>query len=488
MESRRTAPLIVLLTLLLAACGRSSDGPLEAAFIDSPAALHASGVRMSAGAQHLRGATDAGLVALDERGEVIPALADRWIVTEDGLSFIFRLRDGTWPDGRSLTAESVRNELRRQIASLRGTSLGLDLSAISEVRAMAGRVVEIRLSAPVPMLLQLLAQPELTLRRGGGGMGPMRLERRDDTALLTMKPPRERGEPETADWQAWVRPVRLSPMPEAEAIAAFYDGELDLVLGGRLSALPLVDTGPLSRGTVRLDPVIGLFGMRVNRAAGFLASPENREVLSLALDRAALVAPFGVGGWADTTRIVPPALAGDQAAERWADLAIEDRRAAAAARVAAWRAASGQGAPLLTLAIDRSPGENALLAQLAAQYATVGITLARAPEGRPADLALVDQPARYAGAHWFLNQFSCSLRRGMCSSTADALVRDALAASDPAERARLQSAAEAELTRANVYVPFGSPMRFALVRGTVDGFAPNAWGYHPLPALAVIPR
>src|SRR5690606_41450711 len=49
------------------------------------------------------------------------------------------------------------------------SSLGLDLAPISEVRAMAGRVIEIRLSNPVPMLLQLLAQPELTLSRGGAG-------------------------------------------------------------------------------------------------------------------------------------------------------------------------------------------------------------------------------------------------------------------------------------------------------------------------------
>ena len=48
--------------------------------------------------------------------------------------------------------------------------------------------------------------------------------------------------------------------------------------------------------------------------------------------------------------------------------------------------------------------------------------------------------------------------------------------------------AEAELTLANVYIPFGSPLRFSLVRGDVEGFAGNPWAFHPLPALAVIPR
>jgi hypothetical protein len=38
----------------------------------------------------------------------------------------------------------------------------------------------------------------------------------------------------------------------------------------RIDALPLADTGPLSRGTVRLDPALGLFGLQVRRAEGLL--------------------------------------------------------------------------------------------------------------------------------------------------------------------------------------------------------------------------
>src|SRR5689334_16269732 len=116
----------VLAALALAACGRN-DGAVEVAFIDTPEQLFASGVRLSPGAQHLRAATGAGLVTLDAQGEAIPALADRWIVTDSGRSFIFRLRDGAWPDGRELTAESARAALVEALRALRGTSLGLDL-------------------------------------------------------------------------------------------------------------------------------------------------------------------------------------------------------------------------------------------------------------------------------------------------------------------------------------------------------------------------
>src|SRR5690606_2382510 len=222
------------------------------AFIDTPEGLFGGGVRLSAGGQHVHAATGAGLVALNAQGEVIPALADRWIVTDDGRSFIFRLRDGTWPDGEELTAESVRAALRGAIRALDGTSLGLDLAPIDEVRAMAGRVVEIRLSTAVPMLLQLLAQPELTLARGtgeAGGAGDMVLARDGAIGVLAMKPPAARGIPEQEDWRRYVRPVTLRAASAEEAVALFDSGQADLVLGGRIGTLPLVDTGPLSRGT-----------------------------------------------------------------------------------------------------------------------------------------------------------------------------------------------------------------------------------------------
>src|SRR5918993_2212938 len=225
--------LLPLLALALGGCWRSDDGAVAVAFIDTPDNLFADGVRLSPSAQHVRAATSAGLVTLDAQGDVIPALADRWIITEDGLSFIFRLRDGTWPDGRELTAESARAALRETIRALDGTSLGLDLAPISEVRAMAGRVVEIRLSSPVPMLLQLLAQPELALARGIGGSGDMLLERDGTTAVLAMKPPLARGIPEESDWEAHVRAIHLRPASAGQAIALFDEGAVDVVLGGR---------------------------------------------------------------------------------------------------------------------------------------------------------------------------------------------------------------------------------------------------------------
>ena len=101
---------------------------------------------------------------------------------------------------------------------------------------------------------------------------------------------------------------------------------------------------------------------------------------------------------------------------------------------------------------------------------------------------LVDRVARYADPRWFLNQFNCTLRRGLCSPEADAEVRLALEASDLQARAARIARAEAMLTAANVYIPLAMPLRWSLVRGDVEGYAANQWAWHPLPDMATIPR
>lgn len=475
-------------TLALAGC-TGGNGEFDVAFMDEDeASLFSGGIRLSEGGQHIVGATRSGLVAMDATGEVVPALADRWNVTDGGSIFVFRLRDGTWPNGEDLTAESVRDALRRAIRNLRGTSLGLDLAPIDEVRAMAGRVVEIRLASPIPELLQLLAQPELGLTNGEGETGPMLLLREEGSALLTMRSPSERGLPEEENWQERVRAIHVHALPAADALERFGSGEFEVVLGGQLASLPLADTGPLSRGTVRLDPAIGLFGLQVMRARGVLATPLGREALAMAIDRPALAAAFNIAGWVPTTRLVAPDLPDDPdiVEERWQGMGMDERRARAAQVFAA--SAEEEDAARITVALGDSPGHRLLFAELRRQLAQVGVTLARAQPGADADLVLVDRVARYASARWFLNQFNCQLDRGLCSPEADRAAGRALDERDGARRAVLLGEAEGTLTAANIYIPFGSPLRWALVRGNVQGFSPNQWAHHPLADMAVIPR
>src|SRR4051794_15192322 len=46
-----------------------------------------------------------GLVSFDAAGNIVPGLAERWNVSDDGLSYIFRIASLSWPDGQKITAE-----------------------------------------------------------------------------------------------------------------------------------------------------------------------------------------------------------------------------------------------------------------------------------------------------------------------------------------------------------------------------------------------
>ena len=205
-------------------------------------------------------------------------------------------------------------------------------------------------------------------------------------------------------------------------------------------------------------------------------------------DRVALIAPFGLGGWSPATRIVAAGVEGDPGlvGERWTALSPIERKAQARARVERWRA--GGGEPRLRVALPPGPGSDLLLARLRSDLAEIGVRLERAPSDASADLRLIDLVARYPRAEWFLNQLSCQARRAPCSPGADERMAAARSSHDPAERRALLAEAEDELTRANVFIPFGQPIRWSLVRGHVTGFATNPWNIHPLMPMAVRPR
>jgi len=479
---------MILLALLLAACGPSGGrGAVDVAVIGDAKGMTAKGVRLSAAGQHLRAATHEGLVALDPSGQVIPAIAERWIVTEDGMSYIFRIRNSNWPNGDEITAGRIRILLHENLRRLRGTSFGLDLAKIEDVRAMTGRVIEIRLTSPMPDFLRLMAQPEMGFTHDGSGAGPMTMtvDEESGAVALVAVPPDQRGLPASADWETLNRPVNLRAISIQAAVDGFAEGDIDVVLNGRLANLRLADVGPLSRGTVRIDASLGLMGLTVRNARGVLSKPELRDVLSMAIDRSTLMEPFNIGGWHSSTWVVPrdiPDIAGSKQ-ERWNYMTLEKRHQIGLQQVRNWEKANSQPAEV-TIGLPAGPGSEALFARLARDFRAVGVDARLVPAGKGADLEFHDRVARFLSPRWFLNQFNCGLRKAVCSPEADDLVERSLTEADPQAKAQLLAAAEAELVRAGAYIPLGGPIRWSLVRGNVAGFQDNQWGLHPLFSLA----
>jgi peptide/nickel transport system substrate-binding protein len=115
-----------------------------------------------------------GLVAFrDGSTDVEPALATRWAVSKDGLTWTFTLREGVrFHDGTPLSATEVAAALGRHVKSdpsgsaaawaalLRGAP-----GVVKEVRAADARTVQIVLLQPYAPLLTALAHPGLAIAR-----------------------------------------------------------------------------------------------------------------------------------------------------------------------------------------------------------------------------------------------------------------------------------------------------------------------------------
>ncbi|WP_339693707.1 ABC transporter substrate-binding protein [uncultured Parasphingorhabdus sp.] len=480
----------VIAVPLLAACSFAEDEDQVRVTVIEDGSTHINpvGTRLTFASSTMRAAMAKGLVGLDEDGRVVPALAARWIVSEDGLSYIFRLFDAKWDDGRQITAERVARLLRSRFSELRKSRLQYDVSVVDEVVSMTGRVIEIRLDSPHPNFLQLLAQPEMGLFRAGHGAGPMRLLNEENGIKLNRfdEPSQEEDEEEAE--QEDDRWVSLRSESAAAAIARYRAGGAQVVLNGKYHHLPLVDAADISSSDLRLDPVAGLFGLRFIRAEGFWAVPGNREILAMAINRPALLTSFpGVSAWQSRLKIIPEALdvEGINTYPDWASMTMEARTAFAKNHVARWKASEGRITPL-TIALSDAAGADILFKRIQSDLRRVGLNARRVGLGKNADVELMDEIAPYDSAQWFLKQFTCA-QTPVCLNDADAKIAEADAATNLQIKARLYAEIEKILVEHYNFIPIAVPIRWSLAKQGQRGFSVNARGWHPLNPLVGIP-
>ncbi|WP_454280122.1 ABC transporter substrate-binding protein [Sphingomonas sp. Marseille-Q8236] len=428
----------------------------------------------------LRDSLAQGLVRFDANGQIEPGLAERWIVIDDGGSFIFRLREAKWNDGSPVTADQVVAILRRLASPRSGNLLTPFLTAIDEIVVMTPQVIEVRLSRPRPDLLKLFAQPEMAIiDRSRHGTGPFHIVRAGPPPLLRPIPDPRRVEPDDDATPAPEDDVRLIAESPARAILRFAKGRSDLMLGGRFTDWPFLDAVQINPTAVRVDPAAGLFGLAIASRDGFLGEPANRQALSSAFDRASLLAAVAPN-WEATDRLLPDALDSDGPPQipGWALLTLDERRASARARVAAW------GRPVsLRIALPQGPGANLLYGQIGATLRRIGITPQRVADDAQADLRLIDAVAAFDSARWYLAT-ACA----PCGEAAQAAIERARLAPTLAERSRAIALADAALNADTPFIPLARPLRWSLVTNRLRQYQPNIRAWHPLNHLRGAPN
>lgn len=489
----RLAPsfaIVIGASLMVSGCGRQAREDVLVASIVGPEPVSADPdrVALTASNAELVRATRQGLVAFDANGQVEPALAESWTFTKDGLSAIFRIRRVRWADGGEVTGREVAQSLNRAIAPGSRNALKPLLKSIETVIGMTDRVVEIRLKAPRPNLLELLAQPELAIRRRGMGTGPWRVAD-VKTEMTILRPVADDDAIETDEVIAPpIAEVVLRGERAGLAIARFKAQRGRFVTGGTLGDWPIVQAAQLRSGVVRFDPAEGLFGLAVSGKTAALQDAGFRGALSMAVDREALVAGFGVPRWQAIDRLLPEQLDSAQAptSPQWSGLALVDRRAEARGRVAAWVAAHG-ALPPLRVALPDGPGMKIVFARLLAGWRAIGLEAVRVEfKAADADLRLIDEVAPNGSANWYLTRTGCDA--GLpCVAEADRALEASRVAPDLVRRSIEIATADAAMANNAGYIPLARPVRWSLVDPGLSGFHENMFAVHPLAELR-LPR
>jgi peptide/nickel transport system substrate-binding protein len=424
-----------------------------------------------------------GLVRFDAAGQVEPGVAERWIVTDEGRTYIFRLREMNWSDGQPVRAAEVVAILRRRLQASARNPLAPYLTAIDSIVEMTPQVIQIELARPRPDLLKLFAQPDMAIVDPARmrGSGPMRVVGRPGRITrLTPIPDPTRA----ADEQRDLAPeddVLLVRERAAAGVARFVARKSDLFTGGTFADWPLVAVSGATAATTRIDPAAGLFGFRVVTREGFLATADNRAAIALAINRGALTRSFSPD-WRSDETLLPAALdsATPPAAAPWQSIAPANRLAAARAGVAAWTAA-GNPPPVVRIGLPSGSGSTLLWARIAADLYAVGVQPVRVADdqdGANVDLRLVDAVAPYDSARWYLDQ-ACQ----PCSEAATSAIEAARTAPNLAERARFIAAADASIAADTAFILIARPLRWSLVAQRLRAWQPNERAWHPLNRL-----
>jgi oligopeptide transport system substrate-binding protein len=480
---RRFAALLALAAVALcpAACRKQPEGAIKVIVIGGAPQLRdpALGPLPEPDKVLLANAAQ-GLVAFDASGNIVGGLAERWTVTDDGLSYIFRIASANWPDGRKITADQVARLLKREIGPRSKNSLKDQFGAVEDIVAMTDRVIEISVTAPRPDLLSLLAQPQMAILRGGEGSGPFKAAATNGGGVRLT---REIVSPD--DETTTRQQLLLGGAPASAAIQQFAAEDADLVLGGTFADLPLTTRVKLPRASLRFDPASGLFGLVPAHSGGPLDKAEVRQLLSQAIDRDAFVAALGVPGLAPRATLLEPGLDGvpAPAVPAWTATAYAERLAGLQPQ--AKRLFGKMPRPPIRLALPDGPGSDLLFQLLRRDWGALGFTVERA-QGEAADFVLIDEVAPSTSPAWFARHFRCTFVP-VCDAHADQLMDGARQTPVPAQRYALLGEAAALIDAGQLFIPLAAPVRWSLVSSRIQNFAGNRYARHTLTDLEARP-
>lgn len=241
-----------------------------------------------------------GLVAIDRDGRIVPQLATEWTISEDGLTYTFKLRDGvSFQNGVAFDATTAKFTLERIIGADSTNGQKANYTAISAIDAPDAGTLVLTLSARNADLLYWLGYPAAVMVEPSSaptngtdpvGTGPFKVTewRKGDRVIM-------------AAWDGYwgdapaLQTVTARFIGDAQAqAAALQSGQVDIV--GDLDAPELFeqfvanDAFKTVAGAGEMEIVAGM-----NNAKPPFNDLRVRQAMMMAVDRPSLIEAVSSG-------------------------------------------------------------------------------------------------------------------------------------------------------------------------------------------------
>ncbi len=246
------------------------------------------------------------LIRVDKTGTKLePGLAESWTISEDGLTYTFKIRDAKFSDGSPITAEDAAYSLLR-IRDNEGSLWSDSYKVVDTAEAADDRTLVVKLKTPSAPFLSALALPNVSilskkaveagedafgeLPTASSGAFVVKEWRRGDRVILEKNPNFWQADRVSLDGVEWISvPDDNTRMLNVQA------GELDAAIFVPFSRVEELKKDP--NLTVHLDTSTREDHLLINHEHGALAKKEVREALDLAIDKKAVVdaVTFGFG-------------------------------------------------------------------------------------------------------------------------------------------------------------------------------------------------
>ncbi len=241
-----------------------------------------------------------GLLSYGPDGDVVPALASDYEVSEDGLTYTFTLRDGlAFSNGDTLTAADVKRTYEYLAVPENGAADQTSFANIAAIEAPDDTTVVLTLAEPQTALPKVIANPlnaivpEEPVDANGVpvGAGPFMVTEYKKGVSYTLEADPNYYEADSVELEE----IEMIFMADAQTrVKALVSGQVQFI-----DYVPATDYATIEKTNgVTLDTAYGLYGaLQFNLTEGPVAIPEVRQAIAYALDLDAIneVGTLGYG-------------------------------------------------------------------------------------------------------------------------------------------------------------------------------------------------